>query len=53
MGNASIIISLKEQSIPLYSFQNSVEIMHRKTLEADIECMILVDDGLGVILMFS
>lgn len=41
MKNAPIIISVKEQNIALNNFQNSVEIMLRKTLEVDIKYVIL------------
>lgn len=53
MGNVFIIILLKEQNIALYNFQNSMEIIHQKTLEAGIECITLIDDGLEAILIFS
>lgn len=41
MRNAFIIISVKEQNIALNNFQNSVEIMCRKTLEVDIKYVML------------
>lgn len=40
MRNVSIIILVKEQSMTLHSFYNSVEIKHRETLETDVECIV-------------
>lgn len=56
MRNVSIIILVKEQSMTLHSFYNSVEIKHRETGNRrrmhSIHIAHLVNSGLAVIFIF-